>query len=73
MVPNFNVSGQPMTSEVRSKTRGGPPEMATTLVRTLILTCSLLGVGGRFASPSGFSCAIAKRRKIESSYLVTFS
>ena len=30
--------------------------------------------GGRpFRPPSGFSCAIAKRRKIESSYLVTFS
>ena len=27
MVPNFNVLGQPMTSEVRSNTRRGPSEM----------------------------------------------
>ena len=27
MVPNFKVSGQPMTSEVRSNTRRGPSEM----------------------------------------------
>ena len=27
MVPNFRVSGQPMTSEVRSNTRRGPSEM----------------------------------------------
>ena len=27
MVPNFNVSGQPMTSEVRSNTRRRPSEM----------------------------------------------
>ena len=26
-VPNFKVSDQPMTSEVRSNTRRGPPEM----------------------------------------------
>ena len=29
--------------------------------------------GGGGLPPSGFSCVIAKRRKIESSYLVTFS
>ena len=28
--------------------------------------------GGGFKAPSGFSCAIAKRRKTESSYSVTF-
>ena len=36
--------------------------------------CNPIPGGGLFAPrPSGFSCAIAKRRKTESSYLVTFS
>ena len=33
MVPNVKISGQPMTSEVRSNTRNGPLDM--TILRTL--------------------------------------
>ena len=46
-----------------------PPASFVTLNQYL----TLFGAGGGFWAPSGFSCAIAKRRKIESSYLVNFS